>query len=67
MLKIMNIEVEEYIKRAERGEAEAQFYLGLFYEKGYGVGKNLELAVDWYRKSAEQGNKLAVAALKRIY
>ena len=44
MLKIMNIEVEEYIKRAERGEAEAQFYLGLFYEKGYGVGKNLELA-----------------------
>ncbi len=32
-------------------------------KKGLGVEQNLELAVDWYRKSAEQGNAEASLSL----
>ena len=32
----------------------AQYYLGLMYELGQGVGKNQEEAAKWYRKGAEQ-------------
>lgn len=38
-----------------RGDARAQFALGLLYENGEGVEKNDAAAADWYRKSAEQG------------
>ena len=35
-------------------------------EKGLGVERNLELAIDWYHKSAEQDFEEAVEALKKI-
>src|SRR3990172_4004093 len=41
---------------AEQGLPEAQFNLGLMYDKGQGVPKNYAEAVKWYRKAAEQGN-----------
>ena len=41
---------------AERGNAEAQAYLGFMYQYGRGVAQNYALAVYWYRRSAEQGN-----------
>jgi len=40
---------------ADRGDAEAQFNLGLMYMKGQGVAQNYEEAVKWYRLAAEQG------------
>ena len=45
---------------AEGGLPEAQFNLGLMYEKGQGVHQDYAEALKWYRKAAEQGNAKAV-------
>ena len=42
-------------KAAEQGEMVAQYFLGMMYEDGRGVKKDLSEAVKWYRKAAEQG------------
>ena len=47
--------ISELKNKAEQGNAEAQYSLGVCYRCGDGVEKNLEEAVKWYRKSAEQG------------
>ncbi|MCD8053923.1 MAG: sel1 repeat family protein [Lachnospiraceae bacterium] len=44
-----------YAKAAELGHAEAQFYLGAFYQVGRGVPRDREKAIYWFRKAAEQG------------
>jgi hypothetical protein len=43
-------------KRAEQGNARAQFSLGLCYYWGSGVARDYAEAARWYRKAAEQGN-----------
>jgi len=40
---------------AEDGVAQAQFSLGLRYESGAGVAKDLVRAIHWFRKAADQG------------
>ncbi len=45
-----------FLKSAEQGDAEAQYFLGRWYCSGQGVPKDSTKAVEWYRKSAEQGN-----------
>jgi TPR repeat protein len=47
--------VKWYRKAAERGDAEAQRYLGSAYYTGSGVQKDDAEAMKWWRKSAEQG------------
>lgn len=42
-----------------RGDVTAQFNLGEIYENSDGVSKNPELAAQWYRKAAEQGDTSA--------
>ncbi len=44
-----------------------QFEIGLRYEKGTGVEKNLKQAANWYRRSAEQGNTKAQFNLASLY
>jgi len=59
-----------YIKckqSAEQGIAMSQYYLGQMYRNGDGVSKNLQEAINWYRKAAEQGNALAQYNLGWIY
>ena len=46
-------------QRAEQGNAEAQFDLGVRFDDGKGVRQNQEEAVKWYRKAAEQGHTTA--------
>ena len=46
---------DEWLPLAELGDAEAQFNLGVLYDEGAGVERNLATAADWYRKAAEQG------------
>lgn len=46
---------DEWLPLAELGDAEAQFNLGVLYDEGAGVVRNLATAADWYRKAAEQG------------
>jgi len=44
-----------YLKAAEEGHAEAQFYVGLCYSKGEGVLQDSDKSFQWYMKAAEQG------------
>lgn len=47
--------LREWRPLAEQGDARAQYYLGLLYEKGDGVPQDYEKAREWYEKSAAQG------------
>lgn len=44
---------------AAKGDAHAQYELGLMYDRGIGVPQDYKEAVSWYRKAAEQGNASA--------
>jgi TPR repeat protein len=54
-------------KKAESGDAAAQFSLGLKYANGNGVPKDSAEAVKWYRRSADQGNFVAQTILGMMY
>ena len=41
------------------GNVDAQFNLGLMYEKGLGVAEDHQEAIKWYILSAEYGNPVA--------
>lgn len=57
----------ELVRKAEAGDAEAQYNLGQCYENGQvGIKDNKE-AVKWYTKSAEQGNAKAQCNLGGWY
>ena len=47
------------LKRAEAGDANAQFIVGHRYEIGVGTEKNMEKAFEWYSKAAQKGHPLA--------
>jgi TPR repeat protein len=53
-------------KAAAQNEVNSEDRLGYFYESGFGVTKDLNEAVAWYRKAAVQGNSHAQAELKRL-
>ncbi len=52
---------------AEQNNADAQSYLGVMYQYGYGVPKDDQKAVEWYRKAAEQGNAYSQNNLGKMY
>ena len=52
--------LREWTPFAEQGNAIAQCNLGVMYDNGKGVEKNLTEAMKWYRKAAEQGNENAL-------
>ena len=54
-------------KRAEQGNARAQFSLGLCYYWGTSVPQDYAEAAKWYRKAAEQGNADAQCSLGVCY
>ena len=75
-------DVKDVLKRAEAGDAEAQFLLGCFYtrkqpplrrdpgidlERGRCVIKSEPLAGKWFRKAAMQGHAAAQFRLGRCY
>ena len=46
----------EYISKAANSDnAVAQYLIGVCYDNGIGVKEDIELAIDWYLKAAEQG------------
>lgn len=59
--------VTTMLKKAEQGDAQAQSFLGIMYEKGIGVVKDEAEALKWYRKAAEQGNAQAASILGIMY
>ena len=48
-----------WLPLAERGNADAQNNLGVMYERGWGIERNLPMAVEYYQKAANQGNASA--------
>jgi uncharacterized protein len=52
---------------AEKGDADAQFQLGVMYESGQGVPPNDADAIKWYRKAAEQDDAVAQFNLGVMY
>ena len=53
--------------RAERGNPEVQYLLGLMYANGWGVPQDNREAVKWSRKAAEQGEARAQFHLGWMY
>ncbi|ENO3979180.1 SEL1-like repeat protein [Aeromonas veronii] len=49
-------DITALIKAAEGGDAVAQFELGQKYQEGGYVGKDINKAIEWYCKAAEQGH-----------
>ncbi len=58
---------DSLFKKAEQGDAGAQYRLGRRYYEGNGVTKDYTKAVFWIRKAAEQGNKKAQFRLGHCY
>lgn len=58
---------KKLVKRAEKGDAKAQYNLGSCYENGDGIDKNINEAVKWYMKAAEQGMPEAQSYLGLCY
>jgi TPR repeat protein len=52
---------------AQRGDAAAQYNIGLLWENGHGsTPKNLDQAAEWYLRSAQQGFVLGMLGLARV-
>ncbi len=57
----------ELLARAERGDAEAQYRIGLAYDEGVLVPRDAFLAARWLRRAAEQGHPAAASRLGTLY
>src|ERR1700721_3958368 len=57
----------EWKAAADKGQAEAQYDLGLLYAKGLGVQRDLQVAQQWYEAAAAQGNAQAEYSLGQMY
>uniref|UniRef100_A0A2R5L5Z4 Putative death ligand signal enhancer n=1 Tax=Ornithodoros turicata TaxID=34597 RepID=A0A2R5L5Z4_9ACAR len=51
---------------AKKKDADASYFLGYCYEKGLGVGRDLQAAAQHYRDAASAGDEVAAAALKEL-
>ena len=49
---------------AEKGQADAQYELGILYEFGYNFPEHLVSAYAWYNRAANQGNAAAAHRLE---
>jgi TPR repeat protein len=49
-----------------QGNATAQYNLGLLYQNGSGVPRDLRKASHWFRKAAEKGEPGAEAQLQEV-
>lgn len=52
---------------AQRGNAAAQYNLGVMYNQGLGVRQDYTLARQWYEKAASQGHAKAQVNLGMMY
>jgi TPR repeat protein len=58
---------KEWIKLAEKGDAQLQSTIAVMYHTGVGVKQNYQKAFYWYKKAAEQGVTAAQANLGVMY
>ena len=55
-----------HTKSAAQGCTDAEINLGLLYERGHGVIKDISKAIEWYTKAAEKGDVIAADYLRRL-
>ena len=58
---------KSHLAKAKKGDAQAQYSLGMMYSNGNQVKKDFKEAAKWWRKSAEQGHALSQAFLALSY
>jgi TPR repeat protein len=59
--------MEEFKPLADQGEAQAQYFVGFFYYRGYGVPVDNASAADWFRKAATQRDSRSAFYLGKMY
>ena len=59
--------MQKLMRKANTGDAEAQFELARRYDTGNGVKKSYSEAAKWYRMAAERGNEKAQHSLSSCY
>ncbi|MFZ6658429.1 tetratricopeptide repeat protein [Undibacterium sp. TJN19] len=59
--------LESFKAAAAKGNADAQFNLGLMYLNAEGVPEDYKQAMSWFQQSADQGNVRAQVNLGRMY
>lgn len=56
-----------WLSAAENGDPDAQYYVGVLYEKGAEGQPNYAKAAGWYRQAADRGVRRAAINLGRLY
>ncbi len=59
--------LREWLPLAEKGDATAQYNLGIMYENGWGVPQDPAQAVQWYREAAKSGDIRVILHLATMY
>ncbi|PYK36545.1 MAG: hypothetical protein DME60_14605, partial [Verrucomicrobia bacterium] len=62
-----SVRLEDIRAKAERGDRESEYQLGICYYKGDGVAKDFAEAVKWLRKAAEHNDAEAQSDLGACY
>ncbi len=65
--RISDADVATHHIKAQAGDAQAQFLLGVMYEKGRGIAQDPVKAANWYRKAAQQDHIIAQLSLGNLY
>lgn len=60
-------QIEEYTRKAEAGDVDAQYNLGIIHYHGEGVPRNFEEALIWFHRAAEQNDADAQYTLGFMY
>lgn len=60
-------EIEQWMTKAEQGDAEAQYQLGICHANGYGVKLDMRKAVELYYNATKQGHAEAQYQLGNCY
>ncbi len=64
---VWGLETTQLENEAERGDADAAYFLGVMYRTGTKVPSDCRKALKWTRQSASQGHTLAQSHLGIIY
>jgi len=59
--------INKYLVASKEGSADAEYRLGLLYEKGLGVRLNMKSSIEWYELAAKKKHPLALYTLAIIY
>jgi TPR repeat protein len=57
--------IQHFTAAATQGHTEAQYKLGVLYEEGRFVAKDIDVAYYWYGRAAQQGHQDALKRLRQ--